>query len=152
MNPLTFNTVAGLLERDFRVAPDHIRPGQPLDGLGLDALSLLEFVFAAEDAFRLHIPAQRLDPYEAGLTLRGLCETIDYAMHLDGGAAEAPAAASVMAAAVPAAVAVPAFVPMAAAVSITAVEPVTAAVSPTTVAPMTAAAPQTEAAPAATLP
>jgi acyl carrier protein len=148
MNPLTFNTVAGLLERDFRVAPDHIRPGQPLDGLGLDALSLLEFVFAAEDAFRLHIPAQRLDPYEAGLTLRGLCETIDYAMHLDGGAAEAPAAASVMAAAVP----------MTAAVSITAVAPVTAAVSmttvapTTTVAPMTAAAPQTEAAPAATLP
>jgi acyl carrier protein len=87
MNPLTFNTVAGLLERDFRVAPGAIRPGQALDGLGLDALALLEFVFAAEDAFRLRIPARRLDPYEAGLTLRGLCETIDHAMRLDEGGA-----------------------------------------------------------------
>ena len=37
----------------------------------------MEFVFAVEDAFRLRIPEDRLDPRAAGLTLAHLCDVID---------------------------------------------------------------------------
>ena len=52
-------------------------PETALVDLGLDSLALMEFVFAVEDAFRLRIPQERLDPREAGITLERLCEVID---------------------------------------------------------------------------
>ena len=77
MNPPTFNTIAQILEQDFRLTRGHIAPERTLVDLGLDALSLMEFVFAVEDAFRLRIPEDRLDPRAAGLTLAHLCDVID---------------------------------------------------------------------------
>jgi acyl carrier protein len=77
VNTPTFNTIAGILEKDFRMARERIAPESTLVELGLDSLSLMEFVFAVEDAFRLRIPEDRLDPRAAGLTLAHLCEVID---------------------------------------------------------------------------
>lgn len=77
MNTPTFNTIAGILEKDFRMARSRIAPERTLVELGLDSLSLMEFVFAVEDAFRLRIPEDRLDPRAAGLTLAHLCDVID---------------------------------------------------------------------------
>ncbi|RYF35215.1 MAG: acyl carrier protein [Comamonadaceae bacterium] len=90
MSSPTFNTIAGILERDFRVAPEGIVPGAALAELGLDSLALMEFVFAAEDAFHLRIPEDKLDPREAGITLQRLCEVIDA---VPAGATPAPALA-----------------------------------------------------------
>jgi acyl carrier protein len=73
----TFNTIASILEKDFRMSRAEIRPDAALADLGLDSLALMEFVFAVEDAFRLRIPEDRLDPREAGITLGRLCEVID---------------------------------------------------------------------------
>ncbi|QFZ82527.1 acyl carrier protein [Variovorax paradoxus] len=73
----TFNSIAALLETDFRVARAEISPATALSDLGLDSLALMEFVFAVEDAFHLRIPEDRLDPREAGITLQRLCEVID---------------------------------------------------------------------------
>ncbi|WP_432728676.1 phosphopantetheine-binding protein [Variovorax sp. W6] len=73
----TFNSIAAILETDFRVDPAAISPATALTDLGLDSLALMEFVFAVEDAFHLRIPEERLDPREAGITLQRLCEVID---------------------------------------------------------------------------
>ena len=77
MNSLTFNSVAAILEHEFHLKPEQIEPSAALTDLGLDSLALMEFVFAVEDAFRLRIPEERLDPREAGITLQRLCTVID---------------------------------------------------------------------------
>lgn len=73
----TFNSIATILETDFKVEHSAISPATALSDLGLDSLALMEFVFAVEDAFHLRIPEDRLDPREAGITLQRLCEVID---------------------------------------------------------------------------
>jgi len=73
----TFNSIATILETDFKVERSAIAPATVLTDLGLDSLALMEFVFAVEDAFHLRIPENRLDPREAGITLQRLCEVID---------------------------------------------------------------------------
>lgn len=79
MTSLTFNSIASLLENNFHVERAAIVPGAALAELGLDSLTLMEFVFAVEDAFHLRIPEDRLDPREAGITLQRLCDVIDEA-------------------------------------------------------------------------
>ena len=75
-----FNSIAAILEGDFRIPSDQIRPDTTLVDLGLDSLALMEFVFAVEDAFRLRIPEDRLDPREAGITLEQLCSVVEEMM------------------------------------------------------------------------
>ena len=87
----TFNTIADILQRDFKVEAAAIQPATTLTGLGLDSLALMEFVFAVEDAFHLRIPEERLDPREAGITLQRLCEVID---DLPGPSSASPAVPS----------------------------------------------------------
>ncbi|MDP9992981.1 acyl carrier protein [Variovorax boronicumulans] len=84
----TFNSIATILETDFKVDRSAISPTTVLTDLGLDSLALMEFVFAVEDAFHLRIPEDRLDPREAGITLQRLCEVID----MESSGAVAPAA------------------------------------------------------------
>ena len=73
----TFNSIARILENDFRVEASLVSPQTALADLGLDSLALMEFVFAVEDAFHLLVPEDRLDPREAGITLQRLCDVID---------------------------------------------------------------------------
>ena len=77
MTNVTFNSIAALLEKDFHVDRADIEPGAVLTDLGLDSLTLMEFVVAVEDAFHLRIPEDKLDPREAGITLQRLCEVIE---------------------------------------------------------------------------
>jgi acyl carrier protein len=72
-----FNSIAAILVNQFDVSRDAIALDAPLSELGLDSLSLMEFVFAVEDAFHLRLPEDRLDPREAGITLGRLCEAIE---------------------------------------------------------------------------
>jgi acyl carrier protein len=73
----TFKTIAQLLSTKFQVNQSLITPTTLLTDLGLDSLSLMEFVFAVEDAFHLRIPEDRLDPREAGIDLAKLSSVID---------------------------------------------------------------------------
>jgi len=77
MNPTTFNAVAEVLTTKFDVPREHIQPQSELQSLGLDSLSLMEFVFAIEDHFGLRIPEDRLDPRQAQLTVADLCRALD---------------------------------------------------------------------------
>ncbi|WP_447739771.1 phosphopantetheine-binding protein [Variovorax boronicumulans] len=90
----TFNSIATILETDFRVERANISPATALSDLGLDSLALMEFVFAVEDAFHLRIPEDRLDPREAGITLQRLCEVIDAEGEAAAARAEPMAAAA----------------------------------------------------------
>lgn len=77
MSSPTFDVVASVLTKQFRVDPARVAPQAALQSLGLDSLALMEFVFAIEDHFGLRIPEERLDPREASLTLSDLCRAID---------------------------------------------------------------------------
>ncbi|NUZ05472.1 acyl carrier protein [Piscinibacter koreensis] len=80
MNPPTFATIASVLVDQFHVDAEKANPAATLDGLGLDSLALMEFVFAVEDRFDVRIPEDRLDPREAGVTLERLSDLIDEAV------------------------------------------------------------------------
>lgn len=73
----SFAILAQLLAEKFGVALDTITEDKNINELGLDSLTLMEFIFAAEDAFSLRIPEDRLNPHQAGLTLREVCKVID---------------------------------------------------------------------------
>jgi len=77
VNPHTFEVVAEVLQQQFHVEPEKIAPDSSLQALGLDSLSLMEFVFAIEDRFELRIPEERLDPRQSQLTLTDLCAALD---------------------------------------------------------------------------
>ena len=77
MNSPTFNTIAAILEQDFRVPAARLQPDVALTELGLDALSQLELVLAVEDAFRLRFPSAFLDPRDGTITLHRLCELVE---------------------------------------------------------------------------
>ncbi|MDM0075333.1 phosphopantetheine-binding protein [Variovorax sp. J2P1-59] len=77
MNSPTFNTIATILENDFNLPRDALRPSVALDQLGLQPLDQLELVFAVEDAFRLRIPGAMLDPRHGCITLQRLCEVVE---------------------------------------------------------------------------
>ena len=76
-NSPSFNILSDLLINQFGVDPQSIGPDVMVTELGLDSLTLMEFIFAAEDAFSLRIPEDRLNPHEAGLTLSAICQVID---------------------------------------------------------------------------
>lgn len=80
MSTSTFDAVAAILGSQFHVEPERIEAQAPLQSLGLDSLSLMEFVFAIEDHFGLRIPEEQLDPRQAELTVGRLCEVLDEAL------------------------------------------------------------------------
>lgn len=71
-----FEILAELLTSQFGVDASLIRREAVLTELGLDSLTLMEFIFAAEDAFGLRIPEEKMDPTQVGLTLGQICDVI----------------------------------------------------------------------------
>ncbi len=79
MTTASFDAVKAVLIGTFKVDPAIVEQDTPLNALGLDSLSLMEFVFAIEDHFGLRIPEDKLDPRQADLTLDDLCRALDAA-------------------------------------------------------------------------
>jgi acyl carrier protein len=77
MNTQIFDVIAEVLIEKFQVEAIRIRPDVTLESLGLDSLSLMEFVFAVEDRFSVRVPEDRLDPRQAGITLEQLTDVIE---------------------------------------------------------------------------
>lgn len=75
MNDL-FPRAAEILEQKFGVDPALIRPETTFDQLGLDSLTLMEFVFEVEDRFAVRIPEDKLDPKQGGVTFARLVELL----------------------------------------------------------------------------
>jgi len=77
MNQDIYGKLAELLEQKFQLDPARLTPGTTLEDLGLDSLSLMDFVFNAEDAYGLRIPEELLDPRQGGITLAHVCGVIE---------------------------------------------------------------------------
>jgi acyl carrier protein len=80
MNTQIFDAIAEVLLEQFQVDAVRIRPDTTLESLGLDSLSLMEFVFAVEDHFSVRIPEEQLDPRQTGITLAHLTDALEDAM------------------------------------------------------------------------
>jgi acyl carrier protein len=77
MNKELYDTISGILIAQFHVDPAVVRPDATLETLGLDSLTLMEFVFSVEDRFNLRIPEDKLDPRQAGFTLERVVQVLD---------------------------------------------------------------------------
>jgi len=73
----TAQLLSKLLQEKFDVDPAIIHDQALVSELGLDSLTLMEFIFAAEDALGVRIPEEALDPTQEGLTLGKFCTIID---------------------------------------------------------------------------
>jgi acyl carrier protein len=73
----TFNALKEILTQRFDVPSEQIQPETVITELGLDSLTLMEFIFAAEDHFGLRIPEEKFDPRQAGLTLCQVAAAIE---------------------------------------------------------------------------
>lgn len=73
----TYNQLKDLLVQRFDADPQRITPDVAVSDMGLDSLTLMEFIFAAEDHFALRLPEDKLDPRQAGLTLTQVAQAID---------------------------------------------------------------------------
>jgi acyl carrier protein len=76
-----FETIVEVLVKKFEVEPEKIQSESKLEDLGLDSLALMEFIFALEDAFKLRIPEDQLDPTQSGITLHQLSNIIQEALN-----------------------------------------------------------------------
>jgi len=72
-----YSNLIDLLKNKFEVSIEKITPTSTLSELGLDSLSLMEFVFAAEDAFSIRIAEEDLDPRQIGTTLSDISNIIE---------------------------------------------------------------------------
>lgn len=77
LNKDSFSVLSHLLVDDFGVDTAVIHREAMLLDLGLDSLTLMEFIFAAEDAFAMRIPEEKMDPAQVGLTLGAICLVIE---------------------------------------------------------------------------
>jgi acyl carrier protein len=73
----TFQQLQSILVERFDADAARITPEAAITDLGLDSLTLMEFIFAAEDHFGLRLPEEKLDPRQAGLTLTEVATAID---------------------------------------------------------------------------
>ncbi len=73
----TFEQLQALLVQRFDADAARITPDVAVTDMGLDSLTLMEFIFAAEDHFALRLPEEKLDPRQAGLTLGEVAAAID---------------------------------------------------------------------------
>lgn len=69
----TLEQLKQLIHTTFGIAPDILKPDQPLADYGLDSLSLAELIFTIEEHFNLDFPDARQDVS----TLAGLAGLID---------------------------------------------------------------------------
>jgi acyl carrier protein len=70
----TLRTIKELAARQFGGEPDAIDENAPVDTLGIDSLSFLEFLFELEDHFGTPIPQESVSGVH---TLGGLAATVD---------------------------------------------------------------------------
>ncbi len=80
MTAPVYDTLVNILVDQFEVSPDKMTGETVLEDLGLDSLALMEFVFALEDAFKLRIPEDKLDPTQSGISLNQLTKIVEEAL------------------------------------------------------------------------
>jgi len=54
----TLESMQGILEANFDLAPEVLQPDAVLEDLAIDSLSMIEVLFAVEDEFRIVVPPE----------------------------------------------------------------------------------------------
>jgi acyl carrier protein len=49
----TFETMKGIIVKDYELAPERLTPDTPLESIELDSLAVTELIFALEDEFNV---------------------------------------------------------------------------------------------------
>ncbi|MEO6410350.1 MAG: acyl carrier protein [Burkholderiaceae bacterium] len=82
----TFERLAAILVRDYKLDPLALTPASRLDALGIDSLGVAELLFNVEDEFGIALPPQPVD-------LPTLADVVGFIDALRaGGSAKQPAA------------------------------------------------------------
>jgi len=56
----TLARIKQLAAKEFSINPDRLDPGAPLDSLGIDSLSFIEFMFKVEEEFGVGVSDEEL--------------------------------------------------------------------------------------------
>ena len=70
----TFDRLSMILQKSFNLEPERLTPGATLASLDIDSLGTVELLWQVEEAFRITIPAARINP----LTLSDVVQHIDH--------------------------------------------------------------------------
>ena len=54
-------TIQQMMSEQLGLQPEALTPDAQLEGLGVDSLSVIEFMFNIEDAFRIKLPDERVE-------------------------------------------------------------------------------------------
>jgi len=54
----TLERLTGILVQRYKLDPTQLTPDQPLDGLGIDSLGMVEMLFFIEEEFGVHLPSE----------------------------------------------------------------------------------------------
>jgi acyl carrier protein len=79
----TVETLRQMIIEEFELDPETIQPDTDLMKMGIDSLSVIEFLFKVEDSFKVVLPDRRFDELKdlktvnAGKTLRDLAAELD---------------------------------------------------------------------------
>lgn len=72
----TFQRLATLLARDYKLAPDRLTREAPLEGLGIDSLGTVELLWNIEDEFKIKLPVEPVELLTLGDVVRFVDELI----------------------------------------------------------------------------
>ena len=73
----TLERLRALLERDFDLAAEALRPEATLESLEIDSLRMIEILFCVEDEFKVTVPAEHAELKARLRTLGDLAGYID---------------------------------------------------------------------------
>lgn len=79
----TVETLRQMIIEEFELDPETIQPDTDLMMMGIDSLSVIEFLFKVEETFKVSLPDRRFDELKdlktvnAGRTLRDLAAELD---------------------------------------------------------------------------
>ncbi len=57
----TLQTIKDMLVKQFDLKPESLTPDATLESLGLDSLSVIEFMFNLEDELHIKLPEERVE-------------------------------------------------------------------------------------------
>ncbi len=57
----TLETIQRMMVEQFELKPETLTPETQLESLGIDSLSVIEFMFNIEDEFKIKLPDERVE-------------------------------------------------------------------------------------------
>jgi len=73
----TLQSVQGILQASFELAPEVLQPEAKLEDLAIDSLSVIEVMFAVEEKFKIIVPTKSMRLLAEIKTIRDLVAYVD---------------------------------------------------------------------------